>query len=248
MRETQALIERVRRVSDAVQQIDIAVDTALAHLEPGQSLSVRPLDQPGWEPYLRAQWLPVDVQPGRVVVELPTGGQRYAPGVAISIISPVGRAIPFRGGLSHILLIADGALPTPLMHAAHTLTRNNVEVTLLLHGSARRYPLELLPPEIEVITADDKWSWPDQVETLNWADQVLVLAPALTQIEVYRRLYEIVTQLRSHQIPDGFICGMFYPELACATGACGACMVPSREALLACTDGPAIDLKRVKLT
>lgn len=247
MRETQALIERVRRVSDSIQQIDLAVDPALAQLEPGQSLSVRPLDAPGWDPYLRAHWVPVDVQSGRVVVELPVG-PRYAPGTAIDVISPVGRAIPFRGGLQHMLLIADDALPTPFMHAARVLTAAGTEVTLLLHRSARHYPLELLPPEIEVIAADDDWSWPEQVETLNWADQVLALAPDQTQIDVYRRLYDILTQLRSHRIPDGFICGLFYPRLACAAGACGACMVPSRKALLACTDGPAIDLKRVNLT
>jgi hypothetical protein len=237
MRETQALIERVRRVSDAVQQIDIAVDEALAHLQPGQSISVRPVELSGWEPYLRAHWLPVDVQPGRITVER-APGPRYAPGTAISVLSPVGRAIPLRNGLRHLLLIADGALPVPLMHAARVLTGDDIEVTLLLHGAARRYPLELLPPEIEVIAADDDWSWPDQV---------LALAPPQTQLDVYRRLYDILTQLRSHQIPDGFICGMFHPPLACAAGACGVCMVPSRKALLACTDGPAIDLKRVKL-
>ncbi len=247
MRETQALIERVRRVSADVQQVALTIDSALAHLEPGQSITVRPVDQPGWDPYLREQWLPVDVQPGRMVVELPSG-RRYAPGTAVTALSPVGRPIPFRDGVRHVLMIADDVLPTPFVHAARTLISAGVEATLLLHGMARRYPLELLPPEIEVIAADAEWSWPDQVEMLNWADQVLALAPEQTQLDIYRRLYETIAQLRSHDIPDGFVCGMFYPRLACAAGACSACMVPSRAALLACSDGPAIDLKRVSLT
>ena len=70
MRETQALIERVRRVSADVQQIDLAVDPALMQLKPGQALFVRPHDQPGWEPYLRELWIPVDMRPGQLTVEV----------------------------------------------------------------------------------------------------------------------------------------------------------------------------------
>lgn len=246
MRETQALIERVRRVSDDVQHVDISVDSALAYLEPGQSLFVRPLEQTGWEPYLREQWIPVDIQPGRVVVEIPAG-RDYAPGTVLSVLSPVGRAIPFRSNLLHLLLIADDMLPTPFIHAARKLTGGGVEVTLLLHGAARRYPLELLPPEVEVLHGDEDWSWPDQVETLNWADQILALAPTDSQTETYNKLFGTVAQLRSHDIPDGFICGMFHHPLACGTGACSVCMIPSSKYLLTCTDGPAIDLKRVRL-
>lgn len=247
MRETEALIERVRRVSRDLQHIDIAVDAALAHLEPGQTISARPLKQTGWEPYLRAHWIPVDILPGRVVVEIPTGPD-FAPGTMLSILSPVGRPIPFRSGLLHMLLIADDMLPTPFIHAARNLTGGGVEVTLLLHGAARDYPLELLPPEVEVLHGDESWSWPEQVETLNWADQVLALAPLQTQIATYHKLYDTIAQLRSHKIPDGFVCGMFFHRLACGAGACGACMIPSGRDLLTCVDGPAIDLKRVKLS
>lgn len=246
MRETQALIERVRRVSDDVQRVDIAAEPALAHLEPGQSLFVRPLEQPGWDPYLRDQWIPVSIEPGRVVVEIATE-RDVTPGTVLSVLSPVGRAIPFRSGLLHLLLIADDALPTPFIHAARALTGGGVEVTLLMHGAARRYPLELLPPEVEVLHGGEHWSWPDQVEVLNWADQVLVLAPVERQLEVYERLYNTVAQLRSYNIPDGYICGMFAHTLACGAGACGVCMIPSGKDLLTCVDGPAIDLKRVRM-
>ncbi len=245
MRETQAIIERVRRVSDDVQQIDLSVDAALAHLEPGQSIMVRPLDQSTWEPYLRDHWLPVDVLPGRVVIQT-AATRNYNPGTVMSVLSPVGRAIPIRQGLLHLLLIAEDALPTPFIHAAQTLNGGGVAVTLVLIGTARRYPLELLPPEVEVINGDADWEWPQRVELLGWADQVLAVAPASAQMDVYARLYETINQVRLQSVPDNYVCGFFTGALACGTGACSACMIPSSKDLLACTDGPAIDLKRVR--
>jgi hypothetical protein len=244
MRETQAIIERVRRVSADLQQIDLAVDRALAQIKPGQSLFASLAENTSWNPYLREQWIPVDLLPGRVIVEVSVESA-YAPGSVVSLLSPVGQPIPLRPKLSRLLLIAADALPTPLVLLARQLIGGGVAVTLVLGGQAARYPLELLPPEVEIIRSD--WNWPEQVETLNWADQIVALAPNTTQREVYGRLYETVNQLRHQVIPDHFLCGMFYPRLACGAGACLACQIPSRhETLLACADGPALDLKTVK--
>jgi hypothetical protein len=254
MRETQAIIERVRRVGAGIQQIDLAVDAALTQLEPGQSVFAAPFVQGGpatWEPYLRAQWIPVDVLPGRIVIEvLPEpGGEagRYNPGDVVSLLSPVGRPIPLRGKIYHLLLIAEDALPTPFVYLARKVIGGGVEVTLVMGGRAADYPLELLPPEVEIIRSETEWKWPDQVDTLTWADQVLALASTYTQTDTYRRLYDTVNQLRHQAIPENYVCGMYYPRLACATGACLACMVPSKKQVLACVDGPAIDLKRLNL-
>jgi NAD(P)H-flavin reductase len=245
MRETQVIIERVRRLSADLQQLDLAIDRTLAQIRPGQSLFASPLEADGWNPYLREQWIPVDLRPGRLTVELPTG-RTYTPGQAASVLAPVGEPIPLRANLQHMLMIAEDAFPTPLVQIAHNLLGGGVSVTLVLGGKATFYPLELLSPEIEILRSDTDWKWPDQVETLQWADQVLVLAPTYLQAEVYGRLYDTITQLRQHAIPDAYVCGLYYPRLACGTGACQACEVPSRkEALLACADGPAIDLKKV---
>lgn len=247
MRETQALIERVRRVSADLQQLDLAVDRALAHLKPGQSVFAALVANTSWNPYLREQWIPVDILPGRVIVEVPAG-YAYAPGAVVSLLSPIGRPILLRPQLIHLLLIVEDVFPTPLVMLARNATGGGVSVTLVLGGRATQYPLELLPPEVEIIRSDtSEWNWPEQVETLNWADQVIALAPSYTQAEVYRRLYETVSQLRHQAIPDNFLCGLYYPRLACGTGACLACQVTTHKAaLLACSDGPAIDLKTVK--
>ncbi len=245
MRETQAIIERARRISADIQQLDLAVDPALMQLKPGQSLLVRPYDQDGWDPYLREQWIPVDIQPGKVVVEMPTG-RDYAPGDILSVLSPVGQPIPMRPRLQHLLLIADDAMPTPFILLARTLTGGGVAITMVLSGLATRYPLELLSPEVEILHGETDWTWPEQVETFQWADQVLILASSARREEAYHRLYDRITQLRHHDVPEHYVCGMFMQRLACGTGACGACEVPSRgKTRLACTAGPAMDLKRI---
>ena len=244
MRETEIIIERVRRVSADLQQLDLAIDRSLAQLRPGQSLFATVLDSAGWETYLREQWIPVDLQAGRLTVELPAG-RVYTPGQIASALSPVGRPMPLRPNLIHLLLIAEDALPTPFVLLARTLIGGGVAVTLVLGGRATRYPLELLPPEIEILH-DTDWKWPEQVETLHWADQVLALAPGHVQPDAYRRLYETITQLRQHDIPDDYVCGLYYPPLACGTGACQVCEIHARrDGLLACADGPAVDLKKV---
>ena len=247
MRETQAIIERVRRVSADLQHVDLAVDRALAQLKPGQSLFAAPAEYHSYDPYLREQWIPVDILPGRVVVELSTA-RIYSPGAVVSLLSPVGRPIPLRPQLVHLLLIAEDVFPTPFVLLTRRLIGGGVAVTLALGGQAARYPLEQLPPEVEIVRTDlGDWNWPEQVETFNWADQVIALAPSYTQSEVYARLYDIVAQLRHQAIPDHYLCGMYYPRLACGTGACLACQVPARkDPLLACADGPALDLKQVK--
>lgn len=248
MRETQVIIERVRRISAELQQLDLAIDRSLAQIKPGQSLFAAVSDSTGWNPYLREQWIPVDLGPGRLTVEL-AAGRTYPPGQTVSVLTPVGCPIPTRPGLQHLLLIADDALPTPFVLLARSLLSGGGSVVMVLGGRAIGYPLEQLSPEIEILRSDTDWKWPDEVETLQWADQVLMLAPDLVQMETYRHLYDIVGQLRQHDIPDHYLCGMFYPRLACGAGACQSCEVPShKETLLACTDGPAIDLKKVLLS
>lgn len=247
MRASQALVERVRQVSADLAQADLAVEPALMQLKPGQGLLVRPHQQVGWEPYLRELWLPVDIRPGRLTVEL-SSSWLPLPGDVLDVLSPVGRPIPVRPRLQHLLLIAEDALPTPFILLARTLSSGGVSITLVLSGLAARYPLELLSPEVEIVRGDVDWPWPEQVQTLQWADQVLVLAPHYRQAEVYGRWLDRVHQVRPDAVADQFVCGLFYDRLACGAGACGACEVPTRDRdrpLLACTDGPAVDLRKV---
>lgn len=245
MRETQAIIERVRRISPDLQQLDLSTDASLSQLQPGHSIFAHLLENTQYVPYLREQWFPIAIDGARVVVELPPQ-QRYHPGQVASLLTPVGQPIPLRSGARNVLLIAHDTLPTPFVLLAHQLVSREIAVTLVLGGTALRYPLELLPPEIEVVHGETAWSWPDQVQTLGWADQVIALAPPYAQMDTYRALYETIAQLRPGDLPDDYALGLFHQPLACGTGACQACQVTCHGGdLLACVDGPAIDLKRV---
>jgi NAD(P)H-flavin reductase len=245
MRETQAIIERVRRVSADLQHLELSVDSSLGQLQPGQSVFAYLSDSTNWESYLREQWVPVSIQPGRLIVEI-TNGRFYAPGQIVSLLAPLGKPIPLRPGLRQLLMVAQDATPTPLVWLAQNAVHAGIAVTLVLGESALRYPLELLPSEVEILRSDTDWKWPDQVETLNWADQVIALAPSYAQAEVYASLFQTISQLRQQAVPDGAVFGLFYHRLACGTGACQVCQVSCQEGdWLACTDGPAFDLKNV---
>ncbi|NLX10450.1 MAG: hypothetical protein GXY36_12405 [Chloroflexi bacterium] len=245
MRETQAIIERVRRLSADLQQLELSIDPALSQLQPGQSVFAWVLENNTCSAYLREQWIPIAVQASTLVVEL-RPQQVYAPGQVVSLLAPVGRPVPLRAGLSRLLLIAEDEAPTPFLLLARRAVTAGIAVTLVLGGSATRYPLEQFPAEVEILRSDTEWKWPDQVETLNWADQVLVLAPPQAQNETYGSLYSTIGQLRHHDIPEGFVSGLYYQRLACGTGACQSCQVPGRGSdFLTCTHGPALDLKDI---
>ena len=248
MRETQAIIERVRRVNAAIQRIELSTDAALAQLEPGHSLFAHILENVNWNPYLREHWVPVEITPAKIVIEH-NAARVYNPGQAVSLLSPIGRPIPLRSGASHLLFIVQDAPPTPLLMLARRVLDQGAAVTMVLGGTATEYPLELLPPEVEILRADTDWAWPEQVDTIAWADQVIALAPSYAQIEVYAALWNQIVQLRNQNVPDGFVLGMFAQTLACGSGVCQACQIACHgKDKSICTDGPALDLKQVKLT
>lgn len=247
MRETQSIIERARRVSPGLQQLELSVESSLSQLKPGQSLFVRPQENDRPTGYLREQWLPVDVRAGQITVEI-SSQHTYQPGRVVSLLAPIGQPIPIRSGIKTLLMLADNALPTPFSWLARCLVQSGVAVTLVLNGRSTEYPLELFPAEVEIMRGDIDWQWPDQVETLTWADQIIALAPGYARREVYANLLRIVGQLRNHDFPENYLCGLFYQRLACGTGACQVCQIPYRGGdRLGCSDGPAFDLRKVIL-
>ena len=94
MNETEAIIERITQVNQDFQHLEIAVDSSLAKLKPGQSLLVR-RDEKVWHPYLREHWWPVNVKGERLIVERPIE-YRYDAGQVVNLIGPVGQPYRFR--------------------------------------------------------------------------------------------------------------------------------------------------------
>ncbi len=245
MRETQAIIERVRRVNETHQHLQVAVDPSLNQIRAGQSLLARVNDI--WTPYLREQWYPVEAGKNSLIVERPAG-LRYEPGQVVSLIGMIGQPYKFRRTLRSVLLMAYDTEPTPLLMMIPFLLPQRVSVTLLLLESAKKYGTQHLPPEVEVIQGEDDLNWSNRVTTVGWADQVFVTVPQENEHDCFSRVWALFRELRA-DVPANYLFGVFRPPLPCGVGACSACMVKTREGMmLMCTDGPALDLSKVSLS
>src|SRR3954470_24558617 len=109
MQQAQAIIERVKRVSAALQRLDIAVEKTQRSIGPGQLFLARTTTSS--DPYLREPWTPIRCEGSTVVVERPST-QVFAPGEIVNLIGPVGRPIPMRDSLRTLLIIANEATPS----------------------------------------------------------------------------------------------------------------------------------------
>jgi hypothetical protein len=242
--QTQAIIERVRRVSETHQRLSLAVEPSVLGIKPGQSLLVRA--GVGWEPYLRQQWHPVGLERDLLVVERPVSDS-WQPGTVVDVIAPIGSPFRFRKTLHSILMLAYNTAPTPLLHALLPLLANRVSVTLLLLGTARGYDTAHLPPEVEVVRGeDDGLNWQNRVTTVGWADQVMVLTAPEREADDLRAVWLLFRELRA-DIPANTLFAVHSPALPCGVGACGACAVRQTGGgmALACTEGPALDMTRL---
>lgn len=244
MDETQGIIERVRRINDRYQHLELAVEPALLKIKPGQSFLVR-LGE-GWDPYLREHWWPVNVAAGKLEIER-LASARYEPGQVASILGPIGQPYRFRRTLRNVLLMAHDAPLTPILMTVPWLLGNQISVTVVLLGGANQYDTEHLSPEVEIIRGDDEFNWPDRVMTLGWADQILVVVPQDDELARFGRIWTLINDLRA-DVPKNYLFGVFQPVLPCGSGACHACMIKMKQGMmLACTEGPAFDLSQVAL-
>jgi hypothetical protein len=253
MRESQAIIERIRRVNEHYHHLDLSVDDWLCTIKPGQSLLARVTDT--WDPYLREHWWPVTVGPNRLTVERPAAAH-YEPGQVVSVLGMIGEPYRYRKTLRNVLLIAYDTPPTPLLMSILWLLGNKISVTLVLLGSATEYKTEHLPAEVEVIKgkngkADDHkeaLNWPNAVLTAGWADQIFVVVARDDEMLRFRRIWDLFGELKA-DIPKNYLFAIFQPVQPCGVGACQACYVQTQQGLTpVCVDGPAIDLTLVRLT
>jgi hypothetical protein len=244
MRETDAIIEKVRRVNDTHQHVYLTVDGSLSGLLPGQSVLARMGDS--FDPYLREQWFPVGIGDNRLVVERPQAFH-YDPGQIVSLLGIVGQPFRFRKTLRNVLLVAYQTEPTPLLMMIPSLLASQAAVTLALLGNAAEYGTSHLPSEVEVLHGDDELKWENRVTTVGWADQVFVTVAQANELMNFRAVWDMFHELRA-DIPKNHLFGVFHPLLPCGLGACGACLVRLKDSPApVCTQGPAFDLTEVIL-
>ncbi len=251
MRETQAIVERIKRVNRGYQRLELAVDRSLSSLLPGQALLTRRISKDyeaeNWHPYLRDLWFPVEILADNVLVVERPAREQFMPGQLLSILGPIGKPLRFRQKLRNLLLLAYESPPTPLLLMLPSLLAQGTSLTMVTLGAARDYDCAHLPEEVEIIQAGDDHSWQDMVMTLGWADQVFVLVGEGPELARFAEVMRLIRDRRS-DVPANTIFGIFQRQLPCGVGACRACMLPARgKAKLQCLDGPAFDLTQLRL-
>ncbi len=251
MRETQAYIERIKRVNRDYQRLELAVDPSLTSLLPGQSLLARRISRDyeaeNWHPYLRDLWFPVEIPAKNILIVERPAAEPFAPGQLLSLLGPVGKPLRYRHKLRNLLLLAYETSPSPFLLMLQPLLAQGASVTLVLLGAARDYDCAHLPEEVEVAQADDDGSWRDMVMTLGWADQIFAVVGQGVELALFGELMQLVRRRRS-DVPANTIFGIFQRQLPCGVGACQVCLLPTRGAAkLQCLDGPAFDLTQLRL-
>lgn len=248
MRESQAIIERVRRVASGWQQLFLSVeDPALEKIKPGQTVLARP-SSTTLDPYLRQNWIPVafHADQGTLIIETPLD-TLYNPGEVISLIGPIGSPFSLRSNIRNLLLIAQDCPPTRLLFLMEHAIQMGMAVTLVLAGEAQNYPISALPPAIEVLQSPDPLLWPEQQQSFLWAEQVFITAHSFLWEKYYLPILRAAQNSRT-ALPIGFLQGVFDIPIPCGTGGCMACMLRCNHGeQLVCIDGPAFDLSTVKL-
>lgn len=206
--------------------------------------------------YLRTPLFPASLETPRpgdgefdVLVPPSHPGAALQAGARVDLIGPLGRGFEVPDVTRRLLLVASIAhLPVLL---PLTNQKPGLSTALLLSAStaAELYPVQMLPPalEVHVVTTDGSAGhrgatldlFPDLV---RWADCACIAAdPA-----IYPALAEIVRELRmgpAHRFAQALVA----PPMVCGVGACQGCAVPvAGGTKLACTDGPVFDLLELR--
>jgi dihydroorotate dehydrogenase electron transfer subunit len=173
----------------------------------------------------------------------------------VSLIGPLGHGFDPPSTARRLLLVASsahlGALLPLTTQKPEGSESPGFSIALLLSAptAANLYPVQLLPPtlEVHVVTADGscghRGSTPELFPDLaRWADCICIAGdPA-----IYPQLAEIVREV--HVAPGrGFAQALVMPPLACGVGACQGCAVPvAHGTRLACIEGPVFDLLELR--
>lgn len=212
--------------------------------------------------YLRTPLFPVWANAEGFEVLVPPDHPTAAlqPGDSVNLIGPLGQGFEVPTTANRLLLVADTVhLPALLplarsrnrVFSASAATKPGFSVALLLSTptAAELYPIQMLPPALEVhlVTTDGSAGHHGSAldllpDLVRWADCIcLAQDPA-----IYLALAEIVRQVR---IKPGhrFAQALVIPPMVCGVGVCQSCAVEvARGTKLACTDGPIFDLLELR--
>ncbi len=169
-------------------------------------------------------------------------------GDSVELFGPLGHGFAMRPGTRNVLLIGGGIGVAPLVWMADEQVERDLNVTMLLGSrtAAQLYPAEMLPPEVELVTATDDGSAGHHGLVTDllpahaaWADQIFACGPT----PMFRSMASVLRAIQYRKS-----CQVLLEErMACGTGICYSCAVETRRngMKLICKDGPRFELRDI---
>jgi dihydroorotate dehydrogenase electron transfer subunit len=169
------------------------------------------------------------------------------PGDELTVFGPLGKGFEVTRGTENLLLVAGGLGVAAVVALADAAVARGGHVTLLqgARTAAKLFPADLLPGDVEMLSATDDGSAGHRglvtdllAEHLPWADQVFACGPNA----MFRSMANVLRDARSRK-PVQIL---MEERMGCGTGVCYGCAVFARRGVrLVCRDGPRFDLKEV---
>jgi dihydroorotate dehydrogenase electron transfer subunit len=177
------------------------------------------------------------------------------PGARVDLIGPLGQGFQIPETARRLLLVA--SIPRLPVLLPLTDQEPGLSTALLLSVSSYRrlksdgklYPIQMLPPalEVHIVTADGSIGHRGTIldlfpELVRWADCACIA----TDPAIYPALAGIVREVRMGSTHH-FAQALIVPPMVCGVGACYGCAVPVTGGIKrACIDGPVFDLLELR--
>ena len=169
------------------------------------------------------------------------------PGEELTVFGPLGKGYAVNRDAQNLLLVAGGLGVAAVIALAEEAIGRGKAVTLLqgARTASKLYPSELLPKEVEVLSATDDGSAGHHglitdllADNLPWADQVFACGPNA----MFRSMSEVLREARTRKPVQALL----EERMGCGTGVCYGCAVFARRGVkLVCKDGPRFELRDV---
>jgi dihydroorotate dehydrogenase electron transfer subunit len=160
---------------------------------------------------------------------------------------PLGRGYAISQDAQNLLLVGGGLGIAALIALADQAVAAGKSVTLLQGARTARklYPPDLLPPEVEALSATDDGSAGHRgyvtdliPQHLSWADQIFACGP----MPMFAGMAKVLREARSRKPVQALL----EERMGCGTGVCYGCAVFTRRGVrLVCKDGPRFELRQV---
>jgi dihydroorotate dehydrogenase electron transfer subunit len=172
---------------------------------------------------------------------------KLKPGDEVAVFGPLGRGYAIGRDTQNLLLVAGGLGIAAVIALADEAVSTGRSVTLLQGARSARhlYPPELLPNDVEAISATDDGSTGHHghvtdliLEYLSWADQIFACGPT----PMFESMAKVMREKRSRKPVQALL----EERMGCGTGICYGCAVFTRRGVrLVCRDGPRFELRSV---